>query len=236
MTTRPVERLYIGNYFVEEKNFGGVFDESLRLIAPELGIKVQNNHFVFGEKKVQTNVDKDAKNNQFLPVHLNDRLWFPKISLIKDFSNEEFELSVAQRYGNQLHFLLSAINSINEIESILEKFTKENFIEKEFESRLKMDLISIFENHNYKNLLEDNISVLSEQKIISSNFETKVPDKIIYKKNEIIVVDFKTGLKSKKHIKQVSEYVRVLSQMELKSVKGYLFYTSNLELLQVAAS
>ena len=236
MTTRPVERLYIGNYFVEEKNFGGVFDESLRLIAPELGIKVQNNHFVFGEKKVQINVDKDAKNNQFLPVHLNDRLWFPKISLIKDFSNEEFELSVAQRYGNQLHFLLSAINSINEIESILEKFTKENFIEKEFESRLKMDLISIFENHNYKNLLEDNISVLSEQKIISSNFETKVPDKIIYKKNEIIVVDFKTGLKSKKHIKQVSEYVRVLSQMELKSVKGYLFYTSNLELLQVAAS
>ena len=145
-------------------------------------------------------------------------------------------MSVAQRYGNQLHFLLSAINSINEIESILEKFTKENFIEKEFESRLKMDLISIFENHNYKNLLEDNISVLSEQKIITSNFETKVPDKIIYKKNEIIVVDFKTGLKSKKHIKQVSEYVRVLSQMELKSVKGYLFYTSNLELLQVAAS
>ena len=34
-----VERLYIGNYFVEEKNFGAIFDKSLKAIITELGFK-----------------------------------------------------------------------------------------------------------------------------------------------------------------------------------------------------
>lgn len=236
MTTRPVERLYIGNYFVEEKNFGGFFDESLRQIASELGFKVENNLFVFGEKNIKSNEEKNTQNNQFIPLHLNDRLWFPKITLINEMTNEEFELSEAQRFGNQLHLLLSNINSISEVEETIVKFSKENLIEIEFEKKLKLNLVSIFENHKYKKLLEKSIAVFSEQKIISSNFEAKVPDKIIYKKDEIIVVDFKTGLPNKKHVKQVAEYVDVLSQMESKPIKGYLFYTSNLELLQVAAS
>jgi hypothetical protein len=151
-------------------------------------------------------------------------------------SNEEFELSDAQRYGNQLHFLLSAINSVQEIDGIIDKYSKEDIIEKEFEKRLKRDLISVYENQKYINLTSGAVSVRSEQKIISSNFETKVPDKIFYKKDEIIVIDFKTGLPNKKHFKQVSEYMDVLFQMESKPVKGYLFYTSNLELLPVKAS
>jgi ATP-dependent exoDNAse (exonuclease V) beta subunit len=236
MTTRPVERLYIGNYFVEEKNFGGFFDESLRQIASELGFKVENNLFLFGEKNIKSNLEKNNQNNQFIPLHLNDRLWFPKITLINEMTNEEFELSEAQRFGNQLHLLLSNINSISEVEETIVKFSKENLIEKDFEKKLKLNLVSIFENHNYKKLLEESVTVFSEQKIISSNFEAKVPDKIIYKKDEIIVVDFKTGLPNKKHVEQVTEYVNVLLQMESKPIKGYLFYTSNLELLQVAAS
>ena len=233
MTTRPVERLYIGNFYVEEKNFGGFFDESLRIIASELAFKIDNNRFIFGEKQILSKMDLKSFNNQFVPLKLNDRLWFPKISLIKEMTNEEFELSEPQRYGNQLHFLLSAINSVQDIDGIIDKFSKEDLIEKEFENRLKKDLKAVFANKNYINISSGSISVSSERKIIASKFEIKIPDKIFYKKDEIIVIDFKTGLPSKHHYQQVSEYMDLLFQMESKPVKGYLFYISNLELIQV---
>ena len=233
MTTRPVERLYIGNYYVEEKNFGAFFDESLRIITSELAFHFENNRFTYGKKEILSKIDLKSLNNQFIPLKLNDRLWFPKISLINGISNEEFELSEPQRYGNQLHLLLSAINSVHEIDEIIEKFSKEDLIEKEFKNRLKNDLISVFANEKYINISSGAISVSSERKIISSNFETKVPDKIFYKQDEIIVIDFKTGLPNKNHYKQVTEYMDLLFQMESKTVKGYLFYTSNLELIQV---
>ncbi len=233
MTTRPVERLYIGNFYVEEKNFGGFFDESLRIIASELAFKIDNNRFIFGEKQILSKMDLKSFNNQFVPLKLNDRLWFPKISLIKEMTNEEFELSEPQRYGNQLHFLLSAINSVQDIDGIIDKFSKEDLIEKEFENRLKKDLKAVFANKSYINISSGSISVSSERKIIASNFEIKIPDKIFYKKDEIIVIDFKTGLPSKHHYQQVSDYMDLLFQMESKPVKGYLFYISNLELIQV---
>jgi hypothetical protein len=234
MTTRPVERLYIGNFFVEERNFGGIFDESLRAIITDLGFKEENGNFLFGIKEALKNEEKVSEDIHFYPVGLNDRLWFPEISLINEINNEEFQLSDSQRYGNQLHLLLSTINSFDEIDTTIEKFFSESLIEKEFEIRLREELKLIYKSESYKILLEDSELIVNERKIITSNFESKVPDKVIYKKDEIIVIDFKSGLPHKKHQKQVYEYMNLLLEMESKPVKGFVFYTSNLELVQVS--
>ena len=234
MTTRPVERLYIGNYFVEEKNFGAIFDKSLKAIITELGFKEENGTFIFGNKEILKKEEKELEDIHFYPIGLNERLWFPEISLINEINNEEFQMSESQRYGSQLHLLLSAINSLDEIEPTIERFSLDSLLEKDFEMRLRIDLHKIYNSQSYKTLLENSDLIFNERKIIASNFESKVPDKVIYKKDEIIVIDFKTGLPHKKHQKQVYEYMNLLLEMESKPVKGFVFYTSNSELIQVS--
>jgi CRISPR/Cas system-associated exonuclease Cas4 (RecB family) len=53
------------------------------------------------------------------------------------------------------------------------------------------------------------------------------------KDNETIIIDFKTGNKKEKDLKQIKEYVSVLHEMELPSIKAFLFYTSTEELVEV---
>ena len=51
------------------------------------------------------------------------------------------------------------------------------------------------------------------------------PDKIILKKEETIVVDFKTGMPKKSDQQQIANYTTVLSKMGLQKVSGYLYYS-----------
>jgi hypothetical protein len=75
-------------------------------------------------------------------------------------------------------------------------------------------------------LFTDAFEVLNEQSIILDEKTTKRPDKIILKKNETIILDYKTGIPSAKDEKQISEYVATLQKMGYPNVKGYLFYTA----------
>jgi ATP-dependent exoDNAse (exonuclease V) beta subunit len=234
MTTRPVERLYIGNYFVEESNFGGVFDTTLKGISSQMNFEIQESVYIYGNREKKEKPSEDSIVRHFQPTQLNDRLWFPEISLTKEITQEEFALSEAQRYGNQLHLLLSVINQQSEIDYVLVKYSKESLIEKEFEHRLNEDLVSIFSIPTYTALLSNAKQIYSERKIIADHFETKVPDKIIVKEDEIIVIDFKTGMPNVKYTKQVNDYVNLLFQMESKPVKGFVFYTSTADLVQVS--
>ena len=73
--------------------------------------------------------------------------------------------------------------------------------------------------------------ILSEQSIILGRDSLKRPDKIIFKDGETIVIDFKTGVKKDKDFKQLQEYVLTLQEMDLPSVRGFLYYTQSREMV-----
>jgi hypothetical protein len=58
----------------------------------------------------------------------------------------------------------------------------------------------------------------------------KRPDKIIIHKDKTFVVDYKSGMASEKHIKQMGKYIELLELMEFPEVKGVLFYTNQMRM------
>jgi hypothetical protein len=146
---------------------------------------------------------------------------------------EDADLSAARRYGNQLHEALALINTPDTIEVTLEYMYKEGKIEIEFLDRISKELSIILNHAPYLTLISDAIKISNEQSIIIGPNETKRPDKIIFKENETIVLDFKTGLSTKKNEKQISMYKKVLDEMNYTHVKGFLFYTGSLQLQEI---
>ena len=73
--------------------------------------------------------------------------------------------------------------------------------------------------------------ILSEQSIILGRDSLKRPDKIIFKDEETIIIDFKTGSKKEKDFEQLQEYVLILKEMELPLIRGYLYYTQSKEMV-----
>ena len=78
-----------------------------------------------------------------------------------------------------------------------------------------------------------NISDKGFAKIIDSAGNILIADKVVFLPNSVIVLDYKTGEKRKKHIKQVMEYTNAFLQMGYPTVKGLLFYTQQGELITV---
>jgi ATP-dependent helicase/nuclease subunit A len=68
---------------------------------------------------------------------------------------------------------------------------------------------------------------MNEKVIINTSGKKFIPDKLIFNSDEVLVIDFKTGQQSPKHIEQVLEYINLLKEMGNQAVRGEIYYTEN---------
>ncbi len=233
MMTRPIERLYIGNFY-QKNNFGQIFHQTISNLDVSSWTKMEHDElFIIGNKSLTVKDSIQLRSSDFTPVNVNDRLWFPDISINTNLLEEESDLNKARRYGNQLHEALSSIHASENISDTLSRLQKEGVVEVEFYTRIEQELNTILTFLPYKEIISDALKISNEQSIIIGPNETKRPDKIIFKENETIVLDFKTGASTIKNEKQVAMYKKVLLEMNYPNVKGFLFYTGSLKLQEI---
>jgi ATP-dependent exoDNAse (exonuclease V) beta subunit len=227
--TRPRERLYAFNFF-KGSNLGSTIHSVLGEITESIGQdKIE---YTSGIQELNPKVNGNSKQADFYePKVISDNLWFPEIAIRED--NLMNELSNEQKFGNAFHLLMSQCDSEVLIEQTLQKLTDEDKIPLEYCIELSQKAERTFEKLNEKNIFKDRKRIYNESTIISSIDSIKRPDKIVLKDNETIIIDFKTGTKKDKDIKQITEYANVLKQMELPEIKAFLFYTASEELLEV---
>jgi hypothetical protein len=65
----------------------------------------------------------------------------------------------------------------------------------------------------------------NEQRIIADINQMKQPDKVWLKQNEVVVIDFKTGLRQDTHMKQIISYAELLEAIFKLPVRPFLYYT-----------
>ena len=228
MFTRPVDRLYVGNIYKKDKTrFGNyahnLFCSQFKILDSER-IETQ-----LGERNHATVKEVTKHSNDFSPIDLKDKLWFPDISIQEELYNEPISLSEERRFGNQLHWLLSKIKHPREVNYWMNEGMLRGELERLFEPKLFAELDRILNFDLYKQLLEESDEVLSEQAIIIAPNETKRPDKIFKFADKTIVLDYKTGIANEKHIKQVQQYIKTLHTINFPTVSGIVFYTQKLE-------
>ncbi len=238
--TRPIERLYINHEFKKGSKFADLFNGVLTQIEGNKTDIDNGFKLTVGE---QTDIIRISDANEaphFIPKNVNDRLWFPDISLQDQQDLEDInQLSDAQRFGNQLHLLLSLVHHPNEIDTTILNLVKSGEIEIEFLDRLKSEAFEILQDTDYQSLFSNHLEILSEQPIIIDAFKTIRPDKIIVKEAEgliqkkAIILDYKTGMPNAKYAKQVTEYVLAIKEIGYSEVEGYLFYTATKKLERV---
>jgi hypothetical protein len=65
----------------------------------------------------------------------------------------------------------------------------------------------------------------NEQRIIAAINQMKQPDKVWLKPNEVVVIDFKTGLRQDHHMQQIITYAGLLQTIFELPVRPILYYT-----------
>lgn len=229
--TRPKERLYAFNYW--NKGFGALLEEAL-IQLEHTKLDDTTSKLEFGSPVKKTAHKKD-ETVYFVPENIMDNLWFPDIALSKSKKHDEQnELQTEQRFGNQFHFLMAELNEPESLQQKIDDFIKEGKVESAFKERLFTEARLAFDSSELKTLFSGALEILNEQDIIVDIEESRRPDKIIFKPNLTIILDYKTGLPKGSHQKQMQEYISLIEKIVETPVEGYLYYTTGNELTRIS--
>ncbi len=146
-----------------------------------------------------------------------------------DEDEEENLRSQYIRQGQLLHTLFASIDTKEDLPAAIERLLFEGVIEsaekaeeirKVAEKALSLEEVEDWYSGEWTLYNECSIIYNNEQ----GKMQTRRPDRVMMKKNEVVVVDFKFGKKKPEYSIQVREYMSLLSEMGYTDVKGYIWY------------
>ena len=129
------------------------------------------------------------------------------------------------RTGIFIHEILAQIKSEKDLNKVLENYLLEGQITLEEKNDISTIISEILKQ--YSEYFTENQEVINEKDImISENGITEMyrPDRIVSNGNGYIIIDFKTGEKQEKHLKQTEIYKSVLEKLGKKVIHTEIIY------------
>ena len=227
--TRAEEQLYIISNVIQPKN-DGVYPYNMasffiNYLINKTIFNPSNLIYEFGNSKKLSKI-KEYRSNSKSILQVSQRFNVKNIkiaqkeSLLWDSHQQE-----AIEYGNIIHEILSYINCKEDINIAISKALELGLISL-YQKKAVYD--TIFEIINHKELepffLIGNI-VYNEKTILQKGEKAIKPDRIVItQKEEVFLLDYKTGLPQEKHKYQLDNYQSVLEKMNFKVSNKTLVY------------
>ncbi len=193
---------------------------------------VKDDSYEYGELVKENKLNEKPQNNyplQFLKQVMNK----PQLSYKSAINWDVNDIDKNRKFGTLIHQVLSKLISKNDLEETLNKLNLKGVIDNHQKEDLKNMVLELFKNTHFQSYFNKDLKVLNETEIINEKGYKLIPDKVIFNKNSVLIVDFKTGKKALSHQKQVKEYINLYKNMGYENVRGELFYTNKKEVVEV---
>lgn len=238
--TRAIERLYIistnitsSNSEVNNKKYSGLFKNYLQHIGRwndtqfvyTFGtpvIKIMGSSHIATQNIVHSGFISTSKETHNIKVVTNSGyLW--------DTNQQE-----AIEKGNLIHNLMSLIKTQDDIDFVINDFINAALIDPEQALILKNKAQDIVNHPLLKPYFTNEAIIYNERDIISKEGIVLRPDRVIINpNNEVVIIDYKSGMEDIKHTQQLQSYEDVLREMDLKVIQKILVYTNEPVLVRI---
>ena len=200
---------------------------------------ILNNYFVNNKSQENDNVFEIGKleklnaktsNYKYKSIEIsksinslnNDRL------RIRNSENNIFDENKLSSIGVIYHKIFENILSESDVKKVVNKLVIKGVIKKEKIDFIINEILDFINSSpESKSWFNNNENVIVEQNIISLNKNIKRPDRIVFKKDKIIVIDYKFwNIEKTDYISQVKNYVDLMIDMGYKNVLGKVWYVN----------
>jgi ATP-dependent exoDNAse (exonuclease V) beta subunit len=230
--TRAVDQLFINSIkdynskgVVNKSTYAGMFISYLQSIGKWSESQL---NYSFGEpvqNKKTSEKEKTSEPLKFISTPKEDHNLsiVTKAGLLWDTKQEK-----AIERGNLVHLILSKINTIDDIDFAFADLLISGEIKKENSEDLKSQVLKVIEHPQLLPYFQYDFKIYNERDIITSSGQLLRPDRLnINHKNEVTIIDYKTGDKKSFHSSQLSDYETVLDQMNLIVTHKILVYIND---------
>ncbi len=134
------------------------------------------------------------------------------------------ERGEAIKFGNLIHEMMSKIISEKDIENTTIQFVNKGFLEKSKKGEIKKIILNIINHEQLKAYFQEDSIVMTEREILTEDKHILIPDRLIFDKNKVTIIDYKTGKPDKKHQHQIESYASILQSMNFVIDEKLLVY------------
>ena len=227
--TRPERRLYLFNRFDRTSNLGYLFHQNM---ASTFSI-TENEDSIFYEAGSQEKhiVAEKVDGAFYVPNEVVNESSKFQIAFRKP-QTEQYSSQQERLFGIYFHSLMGAVDDASQIQNALDMLINQGLVDNSVRRIIEDTAHRFFIEGNAIGLFDGVQKVFNERSILLPSGQLFIPDKVIIRKNDTIVLDFKTGKKEPKHKRQVSNYKKNLEQILNQSVIPMLYYTRSNEFIQ----
>lgn len=136
-------------------------------------------------------------------------------------------------FGNLVHMVLARTATLGDLSIVLKSMQKEGILENKEREHLEVVLSNLFANSKVAALFASDQKILTERQILTPSGEIYRPDRILLRKQETVVVDFKTGKEDESHKTQLEKYGKLLETMGFPSIKKVLLYIDPIKYVEL---
>lgn len=135
--------------------------------------------------------------------------------------------------GNVMHQVFEKIITRKDIGPVLYQMVSSGILTQSEADELKEKIGLLLQEAPYADWFDEKWKVLNERDILRSGESRHRPDRVMLKGDKAVVIDYKTGEKSDKDVRQMKGYLDDLRKMGYSSCKGNIWYLHKNEIVRV---
>ncbi|CAM1342813.1 UvrD-helicase domain-containing protein [Tenacibaculum amylolyticum] len=143
------------------------------------------------------------------------------------------ETSIA--YGNLVHTILSNIKTKKDVIPTLHFYEMQGEISQEILKDIKRLIFDIVNHDDLKDYYSEEVEVFNEKEMITIDNQIIIPDRLVFDKEKVTIIDYKTGVSKDADKSQVKMYQRDLEDLGFKVDKKILIYINETILVEEIA-
>ena len=180
--------------------------------------------FTLGQKRKTSEKQKVKEKPKVFSIEQKANPWQKKIKELA-FSQNNFETNAAKLWGILIHELLSKIEIAEDVDWVIEDAYTLGKIESKDKKIFQNILRKIVKHPKLESFYTNDSRVWNERDILVPNGKNIRPDRLVKYNQELILIDYKTGVQKKEDHEQLIQYRNIVGQVfKGKKIKCYLVY------------
>jgi ATP-dependent exoDNAse (exonuclease V) beta subunit len=226
--TRPEERLYILTR-IPPKN-----QEDVASLPGFFQLFLQNQQlwvdgqarYEFGMKTVHVEKGRRKVTGTITRQNVISNDWRDKIEIrmraprVWDVENPDHK----SQWGNRIHTLLSWITTGDDVEQAIEKACLAGLLDNQEQENVRQILLSVIRHPELERFFSGEVTVKTEAEILLPEGSFYRPDRVVFDKDNITILDYKSGRPNASHAEQLITYAGYIGEMGYHEVRRALVY------------
>jgi ATP-dependent exoDNAse (exonuclease V) beta subunit len=184
----------------------------------EMGELTDNVSEKVPEKERTYSVYHVSRETESLKLKLHGEYYFPL---------EEGGFKEKINYGKLMHEVFEGIDTIADVKPSVRKLVLEGKIPETEADEVEQKIRSLIASPEVAGWFSSDCRSLKETGILLPSGDQRRPDRVIFRDDRTIIIDFKFGVQNPHYVKQINHYKNLLAEMGFENIEAFIWYVDN---------